>query len=201
LGLDNFNGISARTLPPLGGEITTMLTATKRPAFAPITHRFADDGRILNNPALPMILYRGGVDLAGSPDPELLIEKTFADNGWGDMWRNGIYPYVHYHSKIHEVLGIARGRAKVRFGGEHGVVIDVAPGDIVVLPAGTGHQCLSHSRDLVVIGAYPPSGEYNLCRGTKAERAKALALIAKVPLPATDPVYGPDGPLPNLWRA
>jgi uncharacterized protein YjlB len=176
-----------------------MLTTTKRPA--PITHMFAYDGRIPNNPSLPLILYRGGIDLAGSPDPEKLIDKTFAANGWGDIWRNGIYPYAHYHSMIHEALGIARGRAKVRFGGEHGEEIDIAPGDVVILPAGTGHQCLSHTRDLVVIGAYPPGGTYNLCRATKAEHAKVLAPVRKVPLPATDPVFGPKGPLVALWRA
>jgi len=176
-----------------------MLTATKRPA--PVTHMFADDGRIPNNPTLPLILYRGGIDLAGSPDPEKLIEKTFAANGWGNMWRNGIYHYAHYHSMIHEALGIARGRAKVRFGGEHGEEIEIAPGDVVILPAGTGHQCLSHTRELVVIGAYPPSGTYNLSRATKAEHAKAPASVRKVPLPATDPVFGPKGPLVALWRA
>ena len=168
--------------------------------FPPITHLFADDGRIPNNPKLPLILYRGGVELAGSPDPELLIEKTFAANGWGDMWRNGIYPYAHYHSMIHEAMGIARGRAKVRFGGENGEEIEIAPGDVVILPAGTGHHCLKPSRDLVVIGAYPPSGKYNLCR-TKAEHAKALKTIPAVPLPDTDPVHGEGGPLVTLWRA
>ena len=101
---------------------------------------------------------------------------------------------------IHEALGIARGRAKVRFGGENGEEIEIAPGDVVILPAGTGHQCLKHSRDLVVIGAYPPSGKYNLCR-TKAEHAKAVAAIRKVPLPLTDPAFGPKGPLLALWRA
>jgi uncharacterized protein YjlB len=116
------------------------------------------------------------------------------------MWRNGIFPYVHYHSMIHEVLAIARGRAKVRFGGDNGAEIEVAPGDVVILPAGTGHQCLKHSRDLVVIGAYPPSGKYNLCRGTKAEHAKAVAAIRKVLPPATDPAFGPQGPLLALWR-
>jgi len=167
----------------------------------PITYRFADDGRIPNNPSLPFILYRGGIDLAGTPDPEAVIERTFAANGWGNMWRNGIYPYVHYHSMIHEAMSIARGRAKVRFGGSHGEEIDVIAGDVVILPAGTGHQCLWHAPDLVVIGAYPPSGKYNLCRGSKAEHAKALALIRKVPLPATDPAFGPDGPLLALWQA
>jgi uncharacterized protein YjlB len=175
-----------------------MLTEAKRPA--PIIHKFADDGRIPNNPALPLVLYRGGVDLAGSPDPEKMVEKTFGANGWGDMWRNGIFPYPHYHSMIHEVMGVARGRAAVRFGGENGEEIEITARDVAVLPAGTGHQSLTHTRDLVVIGAYPPSGTYDLCRASRAERTKALVSIRKVPLPATDPAFGPDGPLLSLWR-
>jgi uncharacterized protein YjlB len=176
-----------------------MPTAMKLPT--PVTHKFADDGRIPNNPSLPFVLYRGGIDLAGSPDPENVIEKTFAANGWGDMWRNGIYPYAHYHSMIHEAMGIARGRATVRFGGEKGREIEIMPGDVVILPAGTGHQCLTQTPTLVVIGAYPPNGKYNLCRASKAEHAKALGSIPKVPLPATDPVFGPKGPLIALWRS
>ena len=173
-------------------------TNTRR---APITYAFADDGIIPNN-SLPLILYRGAIDLAGSPDPELIIEKTFVANGWGGMWHNGVYAYAHYHSMIHEAMGVARGSVKVRFGGEHGEAIDIAPGDVVILPAGTGHQRLAQSSDLVVIGAYPPSGKYNLCRGSRAEHAKALISIAKVPQPATDPVFGQEGPLTTtLWRA
>jgi uncharacterized protein YjlB len=175
-----------------------MPTATKHPA--PVTVTFADDGTIPNNPTLPLLLYRNAVDLAGTPDPERLIENTFAANGWGDMCRNGIYPYPHYHSMIHEALGVARGRATVRFGGEKGRAIEIAAGDVAILPAGTGHQCLSHSPELVVIGAYPPSGKFDLCRRSKAEHAKALASIPKVPPPAADPVFGPKGPLVALWR-
>ena len=93
--------------------------------IAPITHNFKDDGTIPNNPSLPFVLYRAGIDLVGSPDPEEIIEKTFAENGWGDMWRNGVYPYVHYHSMIHEAMAVARGRAKVRFGGDNGREIDI----------------------------------------------------------------------------
>jgi len=166
----------------------------------PITHQFTDDGLIPNNPSLPLVFYRGGVDLSGSPDPEKVIERTFGKNGWRDIWRNGIYPYVHYHSMIHEVMGVARGRAFVRFGGENGEVLEIAPGDVVVLPAGTGHQCLNQSADLVVVGAYPPRGTYSLCRATKAEHRRALAAIADVPLPDTDPAFGPKGPLLTLWR-
>jgi uncharacterized protein YjlB len=116
------------------------------------------------------------------------------------VWRNGIYPFVHYHSMIHEALGVARGRATVRFGGDNGREIEIAAGDVAILPAGTGHQCLSRSPDLLVIGAYPPSGKYDLCRGSKADHARALASIPQVPLPAADPVFGPKGPLVALWR-
>jgi len=90
---------------------------------------FADDGSIPNNPRLPFLVYRNAIDLSDTPDPEAVVEKTFARHGWGEMWRNGIYPYVHYHSKIHEALGIARGRARVRFGGVGGEFIEQICGD------------------------------------------------------------------------
>jgi uncharacterized protein YjlB len=172
---------------------------TARKETGPITHTFTD-GRIPNNP-LPFVLYRAAIDLIGSPDPEHVVERAFAANGWGGLWRNGVYPYVHYHLMIHEVMGVARGFVRVRFGGENGREIEIVAGDVVILPAGTGHQCVRQSPELMVIGAYPPTGKYDLCRGSKAEYAKALASIPKVPLPATDPVFGPEGPLMALWRA
>src|ERR1700739_5045510 len=124
-----------------------MIPAAKRAAPKPFS--FADDGSIPNNPKLPLVLYRGGIDLSGSPDPERVIEKTFAANGWGDMWRNGIYHYPHYHSMIHEAMGIRRGRAKVRFGGGKGPEIEIPARDVVILPAGTGHQLINQSQELV----------------------------------------------------
>jgi uncharacterized protein YjlB len=161
---------------------------------------FADDGSIPNNPRLPLLLYRNAIDLSGTPDPEEVIEKTFARHGWGDMWRNGIFPYVHYHSMIHEALGIARGRVRVRFGGDKGEEFELVPGDVAVLPAGTGHQGLWAAPELMVIGAYPKNGRYDLCRGSKAEHAKAIEMIPSVPLPDADPVHGEDGPLMTIWR-
>jgi len=167
----------------------------------PLALRFRDDGTIPNNPHLPFLVDRGAIVLEGQASPEHVIESTFGANGWGDMWRDGIFPYVHYHSMIHEALGIARGRAKVRFGGEAGEVLELAPGDVAVLPAGTGHQCLWATPELCVIGAYPKRGSYDLCRGGKAEHAKALKTIPEVPLPDSDPVHGKAGPLTTLWRA
>ncbi len=161
---------------------------------------FSDDGSVPNNATLPFLVYRNVFDLIGTPDPEYVIEKVFRENGWGDLWRNGIYAYVHYHSMIHEGMGVARGRAKVRFGGKSGEEIMLGHGDVAVLPAGTGHQCLWHSDDLMVLGAYPRSGRYDLCRGSKGEHAKAVKSIPRVPLPDADPVFGKQGPLMRLWR-
>jgi uncharacterized protein YjlB len=167
---------------------------------SPETFLLADDGSIPNNPTLALVVYRRAIDLTGTPNPEAVIERTFAAHGWGNMWRNGIYEYAHYHSRIHEVMGIARGRARVRFGGEKGQEIDLGTGDVAVLPAGTGHQGLWAGPDLMVIGAYPPKGQYDLCRGSRAEHDKALESIPQVPLPDQDPVFGRSGPLLKLWQ-
>lgn len=161
--------------------------------------RLADDGLIPNNPKLPLILYRSVVSLKGSFDPAALFEDLFEINGWADGWRDGIYDFVHYHSQIHEVLGIARGTALVEFGGANGRRIAVKPGDVVVLPAGTGHRRLEKSDDLLVVGAYPDGGKYDELRASKEEHDRAVENVPKVPLPKSDPVYGKSGPLLQLW--
>src|SRR5437764_1314983 len=94
---------------------------------------------------MPFLVYKQAIDVAND-HPEKTIEGLFGANGWGDMWRNGIYDYLHYHATVHEALGIARGNARVQFGGERGKEIDVAAGDVAILPAGTGHR----SRHLLV---------------------------------------------------
>jgi uncharacterized protein YjlB len=161
--------------------------------------RFKDDGLVPNHPKWPFLVYRGAIQLKKDFDPAAIIEDVFEANGWGDSWRDGIYDYVHYHSRIHEVLGIARGSGKVRFGGDKGRVFTVKAGDVAILPAGTGHQCLKASDDFLVIGAYPRTGTYDEC--TKMEdRAHALKTIPKTAKPRKDPVYGAKGPLVRLWR-
>ena len=161
-------------------------------------HVFVDDGAIPNNPALPLLVYPGALDLPGD-DPAAACETVFESNGWGGAWRNGIYPFPHYHSTAHEVLGICRGEARVRFGGAAGIVLPVRAGDAVVIPAGVGHQNLGADADLLVVGAYPAGQRWDLCYGRPDERPQALRNIARVPLPATDPLYGAAGPLIEQW--
>jgi uncharacterized protein YjlB len=162
------------------------------------TFRFKDDGIIPNHPRWPLVIYRSPVRLDDDFDPAAVFEDLFESNGWGDSWRDGIYDYVHYHSRIHEVLGIARGQGTVQFGGIKGRTIKMKAGDVAILPAGTGHQCLSATEDFLVIGAYPPKGTYDECT-TSEDRKAALMTIPKVGRPRRDPVYGGDGPLRKLW--
>ena len=59
-----------------------------------------------------------------------MIEDLFEANGWADTWRDGIYDYVHYHSRIHEALGVARGKGRVRFGRKNGRIFALKAGDV-----------------------------------------------------------------------
>lgn len=153
------------------------------------TMHFAPDGFIPNNPRLPFACYRGALDLGGR-DVEQSIIRHFAGNGWGDAWINGIYPFQHYHATAHEVLGIARGRALVQFGGPHGPKLNVAARDVVLIPAGVGHCRLEMSDDLSVVGAYPEGQSADLRRDNATDFRDAAARIAAVPLPRLDPVTG-----------
>ena len=164
----------------------------------PLAIVFEDDGLVPNN-ILPFLVYQGAVTL----DPERAeetIEDLFAANDWGGTWRNGVYDYLHYHATVHEVLGVARGSARVRFGGDHGRELQIKAGDAAILPAGTGHQCIEASGDFCVIGAYPPGAKMEITRATPVNHAKALKTIPQVALPPADPVTGKSGALMRLWR-
>jgi uncharacterized protein YjlB len=161
------------------------------------TYRFADDGTVPNNSALPLVVYRGA--LAEGGDRAAACERLFAQHGWPDAWRNGIYGHHHYHSTAHEVLGIAEGNARVRLGGEGGQTVELRAGDVVVIPAGVAHKRESASADLLVIGAYPRGQSPDLCRAEAAAHDRALGRIAAVPLPAADPVTGRADPLLECW--
>jgi uncharacterized protein YjlB len=164
----------------------------------PLTIVFKDDGLVPNNP-MPFLVYKGAVDVDNA-HPEQTIESLFGANGWGDMWRNGVYDYLHYHATVHEALGVARGHALVRFGGDHGKDLEIKAGDVAILPAGTGHQYISGSPDFSVVGAYPPGPKMQITRPTSENHAGALKTIPEVPLPKTDPVLGAKGPLMRLWQ-
>jgi len=127
------------------------------------------------------------------------MDALFSANGWGRSWRDTIYDFVHYHSQVHEVLGVARGNALLEFGGVKGSRLEVKAGDVAVLPAGTGHRPLRSSPNFLVVGAYPEVGTYDECTDSR-DRPDAIKRIAKTRIPRRDPLYGPKAGLRLLWN-
>lgn len=156
---------------------------------------FEDDGKIPNNPTLPLVVYSGVIQGNAAT-----YRAMYQRNKWGGIWLNGVYRFHHFHSTAHEVLGCVSGRARIQFGGENGEILEVTAGDMVVIPAGVGHYNTGdQSEDFQIMGAYPMGQTWDLCRGDPNERLQVLENIKRVPLPKTDPVQGAGGALLDAW--
>lgn len=153
---------------------------------------FGPSGPVPNHPRFPALLYHGAADASADA-----LEALFATNGWPPRWRDGIYPFHHYHTRGHEALGIAAGWVRVLLGGPDGREVELTAGDVAVLPAGTGHCRVAASRDLLVVGAHPPGQLADICR--EAPDAEMLARIAGLPAPGSDPAGAPEG-VTAIWR-
>ena len=168
-----------------------------------VCETLSGDEQIPNNQKLPLLLYPNALDTSNG-NLVSICQSLFITNGWQGSWQNGIFSYDHYHSMAHEVLGICVGKAKVQFGGKKGIILPIASGDVVIIPAGVGHKNLGASPDLCVVGAYPPNQTPDICDDkTMAKpdsRLKIIRNIAQTNLPLTDPVYGTNGPLLKYWQ-
>lgn len=160
--------------------------------------RFFDDGTYPNS-VLPLLFYAAALPRAEAR-PEAL-EALFAANGWPPAWRATVFTYHHYHSTAHETLGVAAGEARLLLGGPEGREFDVEAGDVIVIPAGVAHRRLHSSGDFLVVGCYPPGQSWDLLRGEPGDRPAADHNIARVPMPATDPVGGATGAPMARWRS
>ena len=153
-----------------------------------------DDGRFPNS-TLPLLVYPQGL-AEMSQDPEAVIAR----NAWGGTWRNGVYPYHHYHSTAHEFLAVVGGSASILFGGVNGIRVEAQAGDCIVIPAGVAHKLISKAAGFLVVGGYPEGQTWDICLGKPGERPDADRRISKVPLPASDPIQGKGGALERLWK-
>jgi uncharacterized protein YjlB len=147
------------------------------------------------NSSFPVLLYRDA--MPASNDLAAAMERLFTANKWPPQWRNGVYDFHHYHSTAHEVLGFAAGRADLVLGGEGGEPVTVHSGDVLALPAGTGHCRITASDDFLVIGAYPENEHWDICQ--TAATPETLERMRHVRFPASDPLTGASGALPKLW--
>jgi uncharacterized protein YjlB len=152
-----------------------------------------DKGDGVPNSHLPVLIFRS-VLAPGARDRANAFRERFRKNQWSGLWTDTIFDYTHFHSNAHEALGIAEGRVTVRLGGDSGRLFRLKAGDMLVLPAGVGHRRVGDDAGLKVIGAYP-RGQSNFDMKRKGRR------IPNVPLPATDPFYGEEGPVVAIWGA
>lgn len=151
-------------------------------------YNLSDDGRIPNS-KYPVIVYHRVFSLEGDQAADFL-EKTFAENGWSNAFRWRVYDYHHYHTNTHEVLGVYAGNAVLQIGGPEGERLDVQVGDVIVLPAGTGHISLEHSTDFAVVGAYPNAAEPDLIKIDDRRPDGVREKVDAVPVPNLDPIFG-----------
>lgn len=160
-----------------------------------------DDGKgFPNNQKLPLLVYEQSVDLKGAADPAAVFERLVVKHQWGDAWRDGVYPYHHYHSTAHEGLGVYAGTATVQFGGDDGISHKVGAGDTIIIPAGVAHKCLEQSEDFAVVGFYPRGQKVDMQYGKPGERPASDERIRALPLPDEDPLFGAGGPLLTCWH-
>lgn len=150
-----------------------------------------ETGEIPNHPRFAVLVYRGVEALGGDAgaDPDAAARALFARHGWGGAWTNGVFDFHHFHSNAHEALAVVAGSATLELGGPRvGTSFTVGAGDVVVLPAGTGHCRVAATGDFTVVGAYPRGQEdYDLLR---AADDAARERIRRLAAPDDDPVGG-----------
>lgn len=168
--------------------------AQGEPAMRVEKLQLSRNGWMPNNERLPVLLYRRAFSGDAVPDK---MEETFQRNHWPAQWRNGVYTFHHYHSTAHEVLGFAAGSARLILGGEGGHTMTVEAGDVLVLPAGTGHFLVDAGPKFLVVGAYPVDQHWDICRS--APDAIAVGRMKNLPFPASDPLTGEAGALVQAW--
>lgn len=160
------------------------------------THRF-EPGDGIPNSVLPLIVWKDALPHEARNGEA--ASALFARNGWGGNWVWGVYDFWHFHTRGHEVLGCVSGTARIGFGGEGGIAVDIEPGDAVIIPAGVGHKCLEASGDFRVAGGYPPGQEGNIVRPGDVEIEAAEAAISALALPEKDPVTGSAERMMRWW--
>ncbi len=158
-----------------------------------------DAGGGIPNSKLPLVLWRGR--LPHKAREGAAAGALFRSNGWQGTWVSNVLPYWHFHTRGHEVLACVSGRARIGFGGDHGIEVDVATGDVCVIPAGVGHIRVDSSGDFRMAGGYPPGQAGNIIRPGDLDDARIAREIAALALPETDPISGKTDGVVEVWRA
>lgn len=154
---------------------------------------------IFPNSKFPVIHYKAIVDIP-KVFPAKYVSDLFERNNWSNSWDAGIFDYHHYHSNVHEALGVYAGSATIILGGEGGVEVLLEKGDVLIIPAGVAHKNLSAENDFRCVGAYPYGQDYDIIDGNTPRTEQIAQNLIRTPIPETDPVRGKDGGVPDIWK-
>ncbi|KAL4784419.1 hypothetical protein BJX76DRAFT_367627 [Aspergillus varians] len=170
---------------------------------APYTYYLPPTEHTPNN-SLPVLHYKNVLPL---PRTEEETTKLLTAHKWEKrlLGYMGAISVSHFHPNTHECYGIFQGVSTLLLGAAGwdgvsnvGLRITVHTGDVIVLPAGTGHSSVESTDDYRYIGPGCPRWRNEF--GKKPIDGKTFRdEIAGVAYPEEDPVYGRDGPLMQLW--
>ena len=158
--------------------------ATGNPVIPPVgqpgveQRYFTADDWIPNNPRFPVTYMR--ISQVATADIATVSERL-SQHGWQVQWQAAPFSFRHFHSTSHLLLTVIRGEGVMSIGGAQGKLQALTPGDVLILPAGTGQQLVSGSDDFQVLAAYPEEQCWDICRS--AISATAVRRIASLSLP------------------
>ncbi|WP_411704388.1 cupin domain-containing protein [Edaphovirga cremea] len=152
------------------------------------------------NSPLPLLIYRKVIE-ADTKDVAESLEHLFAKNDWPPHWRSSVYPFTHFHTTTHEVVGVYVGSAELQLGGDNGKVYRVEVGDVILIPSGVGHKCISATDDFMLVGAYPTDHNPDICRDQPEKLSERTEAIKRIELPQSDPVLGRSEGCIKQWQS
>lgn len=153
------------------------------------THTFTADEVLVPNSPHPCTILFGALQVSGVhdvPNATLLrlTNELLEPYAWDARWVWTIYYFTHYHPNCHEALAIISGSGDVLLGGAlNGERFSIKSGDVVLIPAGVGHQLISQSDSFRVVGCYPKGKTYLTFRSFKKYREGYRKAYAADPVP------------------
>jgi uncharacterized protein YjlB len=164
----------------------------------PLQIQTHDNGTFPNS-KFPALLYKRVLDIPAL-FPATHVSNIFQKNNWGNSWDAGIFEYQHYHSTVHEVLGVYKGSTTILLGGDDGTEVKLEKGDVLIIPAGVAHKNLGNENDIGCVGAYPYDQPYDMNYGAAGERPLVDENLRRVPIPDSDPMRGKNGGVQDIWH-
>lgn len=176
---------------------TTKAPLTPLKSLRVSSHQIPAFGRIPNTSIQnkPLMIYHSAFQTSASAST---MEDHLSSVGVvTPQWRYTMFSQSHFHSTAHEVLCVARGKAKLCFGGEENpkrVEPTVEKGDVMIVPAGVAHRLLEDvGGDFNMVGSYQTGKSWDMCYGEEGEENKVKG-IASLGWFKEDPMYGDEGP-------